>query len=235
MVVAIPHGTTEMERRAVRESCEGAGAREVHLVSRPLVAAIGADLPVAEPSGHLVVDVGGGSTEIAVLSLNGVVSCVCVQGGGEAMDEAIIAWLKEHRRLLVGRPTAERLKIEFGTALGGTIDDRRQVAGRCLDRGTPRAVEVCAADITEALSGRIAEIGAAIRRVLEHTPPELASDIVDAGVVLTGGGAKLRRLDAALREYTGLAVVAAEAPSEAVIAGAGRALETLAVLEAVAC
>jgi rod shape-determining protein MreB len=235
MVVSVPHGATEMERRAVRESAEAAGGRDVTLVSRPIAAAIGADLPVHEPHGHLIVDIGGGATEVAVLSCNGVVSWVCVQGGGEAMDEAIITRLRERHGLLVGRPTAEQLKIDLGTAVPGAAVERRTIAGRCLETGVPRAVEITSEDVRDALAPRIAEIAKAIRTVLERTPPELASDIVDRGVVLTGGGAQLRRLDVALRDASGLSVVAADAPAGAVVSGAGRALEQVDLLRAVAC
>lgn len=235
MVVAIPHGATEMERRAVRESCEGAGAREVRLVPRPLAAAIGADLPVAEASGHLLVDIGGGATEVAVLSLHGIVSCVSVQGGGEAMDDAIISMIRERHGLLVGRPTAERLKIELGTAVSGESLTATSIAGRCLRTGVPRAVDVSNADLHDALAERIGDIARAIRAVLERTPPELASDIIDHGVVLTGGGAKLRRLDLALRDLTGLPIVAADDPAQAVVTGIGKAMENAELLQAVAC
>jgi rod shape-determining protein MreB len=234
MVLAIPNQATEMERRAARESAEGAGAREVHLVPRPLAAAIGAGLPVAEPAGMLLVDLGGGSTEIAVLSLNGVVSSVAIQGGGESWDQAIADMLRMRFDLLVGRPTAERIKIEIGTAVaeeGPPI----AVAGRCLVKGVPRAVEIGPSDVQEALAPRIEELARTLRNVLERTSPELASDIVDAGVVLCGGGARLRRLDVALREQTGLAVVVAEEPARVVVEGAGRVLEHMDLLEAIAC
>lgn len=234
MVVAVPNAATEMERRAVRESCEGAGAREVTLVPRPLAAAVGAGLDVREAAGHLVIDVGGGSTEVSVLSLGGVVASIAVDGGGDAMDRAIVAWLRDQRRVLVGDVTAERLKIEVGTAVVGDEPRTAQVAGRCLDRGVPRAVTVSSDDVREALAGRIGDIARAIRQVLEHTPPELASDIVDRGAVLVGGGAKLRRLDAALRAATGLAVLTAEAPDRVVVEGAGQALEQSELLAAMA-
>lgn len=238
MVVSVPHGATEMERRAVRESCEGAGAREVHLVPRPLAAAIGADLPVHEPSGHLVVEIGGGVTEIAVISCDGVVSCLAIQGGGEAMDDAIVAMLRDRHEIVVGRPTAERLKIDLGTAIApapSALVDTRWVGGRCLRTGTPRAVEVGADEVHAALWPCLDAVARAVRHVLEHTPPELASDIVDHGVVVTGGGANLRRIDRALCEATGLPVVCAESPSRAVVAGTGRVLERMDRLRAVAC
>lgn len=234
MVVAVPHGATEMERRAVRESCEAAGAREVHLVPRPVAAALGAGLPIEQASGHLVVDLGGGTTEVSIVSMNGVVASTCVPGGGEAMDTAIVAWLAEHHGLLIGLPTAERLKIELGTA----IEDERlasaHVAGRCLRRKVPRSVEVTAADVRAALTPRILEIGGAVRALLESCPPELASDIVDNGVVITGGGSRLRGIDVALGQLTGLPVVTAEDADKAVAVGAGRILEATSMLQAVA-
>ena len=233
MVVALPHGATDMERRAIRESCEQAGAREVHLVPRPLAAGLGAGLPVGDPGGHLVVDLGGGSTEIAVLSMGSVVSCVAVQGGGEAMDHAIVEYFREKHSLLVGMPTAERLKHELGTAVDEAVR-YATVAGRCLTRGIPRQVEVSSADVREALRPRIDEIARAIAHTLDRCPPELAADIVDSGVVLCGGGGRLRALDVALRDATGLAVIVAETPDRAVVQGAGQALDQSSALEAMA-
>jgi rod shape-determining protein MreB len=225
MVVAVPHHASDMEVRAVRDSCESAGAREVQLVPRPIAAALGAQLPIHEPSGTLVVDVGGGSTEVSVLSLSGVVSCHTVDGGGEGMDEAIIEWLGREKRLLVGQPSAERLKIELGTA--SHPDPRRTavVKGRCLRRGVPRAETVSAVDVHQALLPHVEAIAAAVRTAIEDAPPELGSDIVDHGVVLTGGGAALDGLDRALRDRTGLPVVCAENPERAVITGIGRVLD----------
>jgi rod shape-determining protein MreB len=237
MVVAVPHAASEMERRAVRESCEGAGARHVHVVSRPIAAALGADLPVDEPSGHLLVDIGGGATEISVVSMRGVVASVSVQGGGEAMDEAIAAWLRREHGLLVGRGTAERIKHELGVAVRPEAADpsaSRMVAGRCLSLGIPRAVRVSPVEVYAALAPNIAEIVEAMRRVLDHTPAELAADIVDHGAVLIGGGSRLRRLDEALREATGLPVVCADSDGGTVARGAGRLLEQTELLRAVA-
>jgi rod shape-determining protein MreB len=234
MVIALPHGATEMERRAVRESCESTGAREVHLVPRPLAAALGAELPVGEASGHLLIDVGGGATEVSILSFNGVVSSVAVQGGGDAMDDAIVAFLRDRYDLLVGRPTAERLKVDIGTARPDAPVERRSIAGRCLTRGIPRAVEIGSDELQQALSLRVAEIGRAVRHVIERAPPELASDIVDHGIVLCGGGSLLRGLDVALRDITGLPVVRSEDPVHAVIEGTGRILEELELFKLVA-
>jgi rod shape-determining protein MreB len=245
MVVAVPHHASDMEVRAVRDSCESAGAREVKLVPRPIAAALGASLPISEPAGTLVVDVGGGSTEVSVLSLSGVVTSTVVPGGGEGLDEAIIRWLGEERALLVGRPSAERLKVELGSAAFDEADPRgarvgpdpRQkatVKGRCLKRGVPRAETVTAAEVHRAIVPHVDAIAQAIRAAVEAAPPELGSDIVDQGVVLTGGGARLRNLDKALRDRTGLPVVCAEDPDQAVIVGVGRVLDDPALQEVVA-
>lgn len=234
MVVAIPHAATEMARRAVRESCEGAGARQVHLVGRPLAAALGAGLPVDEPSGHLLVDIGGGSTEVSIVSMRGVVASLTVPGGGEAMDESVVRWLLEQHGLLVGSRTAERLKVEIGTALAGSTIEKRTIAGRCLALGIPRAVTVTSDDLRQAIAPRIAEIAQAVRVVLERTPPELATDIVEHGVVVTGGGSRLRKIDVALRQATGLPVVCADPDGGSVARGAGILLEQADLLRAVA-
>jgi len=235
MVVAIPFKATDMERRALRESCESAGAREVHLVPRPLAAAIGADLPLEKPSGHLLVELGGGGTEISVVSMGGVVSHRVVAGGGAGMDRALVDHLRDRHGLLVGEPTAERLKIELGEALAPRGARTRKVAGRCLRKGVPRAVEVTAAEVYEVLSVEVGAIAHAIRAALDECPPELATDIVDHGVVLTGAASQLRGLEAALRDATGLAVVQADKPGRAVAHGTGRILEQMQLLEAVAC
>jgi rod shape-determining protein MreB len=234
MVVAVPGLATEMERRAVRECCESVGGREVHLIPKPVAAALGAGLPVHEPAGQMVVDIGGGSTEVSVVSLNGVVSSQVVPGGGGGMDRAIVRMMKDRHNLLIGARTAESIKIELGTALGGDPSSTRLASGRCLETGLPRSVRISAADVETALSEPVAAIATTIRRALERTPPELASDVVDHGVVLTGAGCLLRSLDGALRELTGLAVVRAENPAGAVVEGAGRVLEELDLMQALA-
>ncbi len=225
MVVAVPHHASDMEVRAVRDSCESAGAREVRLVPRPIAAGLGARLPIHEPSGTLVVDVGGGSTEVSILSLAGVVSCTVVPGGGEGMDASIARLLEEERSLLVGRPSAERLKIELGTACDPDLDRTAHVKGRCRVAGIPRSEVVSARDVYRAVAPHVDAIAEAIRNVVEQAPPEIGSDVVDHGVVLTGGGARLRDLDRALRDRTGLPVVCAEAPEHAVIHGVWRVLD----------
>jgi rod shape-determining protein MreB len=234
MVIAMPHRATDMEVRAVRDSCESAGAREVKLVPRPIAAALGADLPIHEPSGVLVVDVGGGATEISILSLNGVVASTVVDGGGEGMDDAVLHLLEHERSLFVGRPSAERLKIELGTACDPDPDRTATIRGRCKLGGIPRAEQVSALDVYRALTPSVDRIADAIRRMVDEAPPEIGADIVDQGVVLTGGGARLRNLDRALRERTGLPVVSADRPEHAVITGVSRILSESALYEAVA-
>ncbi|HHO54099.1 MAG TPA: rod shape-determining protein [Deltaproteobacteria bacterium] len=234
MVVAVPHHASDMEARAVRDSCESAGAREVHLVPRPIAAAVGASLPVQEPDGTLIVDVGGGSTEISLLALSGVVLSRVVPGGGEGMDAAIIQWLQRERRLLVGRPSAERLKIALGTASHPDPSATSVVKGRCLERGIPRSETVSAADIASALAPHVEAIAVGIRNAISEAPPELGSDVVDQGVVLTGGGSLLRDLDLGLRDLTGLPVIRAEDPEQAVAHGVGGILEDTLLQHAVA-
>jgi rod shape-determining protein MreB len=225
MIVATPHRASEMEVRAVRDSCESAGAREVVQVPRPIAAALGVGLPIGDPSGTLVVDLGGGATEVSVLSLRGIVSHEVVPGGGEGMDDAIVQWLRSHKALLVGRPTAERVKIELGTA--GDADPARTVtvAGRCLRRGVPRAETVDQVEVAGALAPCVDSVARAIRRAIEQAPAEIGADIVDQGAVLVGGGALLSGLAQGLRDRTGLAIVVAEHPAEAVLRGVGRLLD----------
>jgi len=235
MAVALPQGATDMALRALRDSCLAAGAREVHLIPRPIAAALGAGLPVHEPNGHLIVDLGGTSTEISVTSLSGVVHSRAVPGGGEGLDQAIIDYLRRHHAIEIGRPTAEHLKIELGSATLGGTTGTRSAKGRCLRLGIPRAVEVDAHDIQSALAPRINAIAEAIRSTVEATAPELASDIVGNGVILVGGGAHLDNIEAALRHLTGLPVMAADNPTEAVVRGASGVLGQLDLLRAVAC
>ena len=234
MVVAVPHGALDMELRAVRDACEAAGARTVHMVPRPLAAALGAGLPVDQPTGHLVVDLGAGATEISMLSLSGVVTSTAVSGGGDGFDDAVIQWCKREHALLVGRPTAERVKLELGAATRPDVNATASVKGRCLRRGAPRSVSITATGVCDALQDGIDAIAAGIRKVLHDAPPELASDVVETGVVLVGGGAKLRGIDEALRLRTGLPVVCAEQATRAVVDGAGRVLDELDLREAMA-
>jgi rod shape-determining protein MreB and related proteins len=230
IIVCVPSGSTAVERRAIQESAESAGARRVLLIEEPMAAAIGAGLPVTEPSGSMVVDVGGGTTEVAIISLGGIVYARSVRVGGDRMDEAIISYVRRHHNLLIGEATAERIKIDIGAA--APPDDPadgpcREVKGRDLMNGVPREVLISQGQIAESLSEPVAAIVDAVKVALENTPPELAADIVDKGIVLTGGGALLYRLDQVLRDATGLPVVVAEDALQCVALGTGRALEEM--------
>jgi rod shape-determining protein MreB len=228
VIVCVPSGSTAVERRAIQESAESAGARRVFLIEEPMAAAIGAGLPVTEPSGSMVVDIGGGTTEVAVISLGGIVYARSVRVGGDKMDEAIISYIRRNHNLLIGESTAERIKLDVGAAApppAGDDGPYRDVKGRDLMHGVPREIVVSQRAIAESLAEPVTQIIEAVKVALENTPPELAADIVDKGIVLTGGGALLYRLDQVLREATGLAVVIAENPLQCVALGTGRALE----------
>ena len=230
IIVCVPSGSTAVERRAIQESAESAGARKVLLIEEPMAAAIGAGLPVTEPSGSLIVDVGGGTTEVAVISLGGIVYSRSVRVGGDKMDEAIISYIRRTHNLLIGESSAERIKMDIGAATpSDDIDDGpwREVKGRDLMNGVPREILVGQRQIAESLAEPVSAIVEAVKVALENTPPELAADIVDKGIVLTGGGALLHRLDQVLRDATGLPVVVAENPLSCVALGTGRALEEM--------
>lgn len=234
IVICVPNGITEVEKRAVRESAESAGAREVYLMEEPMAAAIGAGLPVTEPVGNMIVDIGGGTTEVAVISLAGVVFSQSVRVGGDKMDEAIMQYIKRKYNLLIGERTAELIKITIGSAYPGDEIQTMEIKGRDLVAGVPKTVELTDEEIRDSLVESINQIVEAVRVALERTPPELASDIVDKGIVLAGGGALLRNLDILLREETGLPVTLAEDPLTAVVMGAGKALDELSLLKEVA-
>ncbi len=234
IVICVPNGITEVEKRAVRESAESAGAREVYLMEEPMAAAIGAGLPVTEPVGNMIVDIGGGTTEVAVISLAGIVFSRSVRVGGDKMDEAIIQYIKRKYNLLIGERTAELIKITIGSAYPGDEIQTMQIKGRDLVAGVPKTVELSDEEIRDSLLEAINQIVEAVRVALERTPPELASDIVDKGIVLAGGGALLRNLDVLLREETGLPVMVADDPLTAVVMGAGKALDELSLLREVA-
>lgn len=223
-VICIPYGITEVEKRAVRESAESAGCASVHLIEEPMAAAIGADLPIHEASGNMIVDIGGGTTEVAVISLLGIVYSKSVRVGGDKMDEAILNYLKRRFNILIGERTAEQIKIAIGSAFPEEEIRTMQVKGRDLVAGIPKTIEVTSEEIREAIQEPINVIVEAVRLALEKTPPELAADIVDKGIVLVGGGALIRNLDVRLREETGLPVVQAENPLTAVVMGSGRVL-----------
>jgi len=234
IIICVPFGCTEVEKRAVRESAESAGAREVYLVEEPMAAAIGAGLPITEPTGNMIVDIGGGTTEVAVISLAGIVFSKSVRVGGDKMDEAIVQYIKRKYNLLIGERTAEIIKKEIGSAYPLEEPLTVEVKGRDLVAGVPKTLMVNSDEIREALQEPVNAIVDAVRSVLERTPPELSADIVDKGVVLSGGGAQLKNLDVLLREETGLPVMVADSPECAVALGTGKALDELALLREVA-
>ena len=227
IVICVPSGATSVEKRAIRDAASNAGASEVYLILEPMAAAIGADMPVTEPVGSMLVDIGGGTTEVAVLSLRGLAYTTSVRTGGDKMDEAIVSYVRRHHNLLIGEATAERIKKDYGIArmpedgIGETIT----IKGRDLVNGVPKEITINQAHIAEALSEPIGAIVEGVRIALENTAPELAADIVDQGIVLTGGGALIGRLDEQLREETGLPVSIAEDPLSCVAIGTGRAME----------
>lgn len=227
ILVCVPCGSTQVERRAIRESALGAGAREVYLIEEPMAAAIGAGMPVDEARGSLVVDIGGGTTEVAVISLGGVVYSQSVRIGGDRFDEAIVNYVRRSYGSLIGEPTAERIKHEIGTAFSLSEVSEIEVRGRNISEGVPRAFVLNSNEILEALQEPLSNIIGAIRTGLEQTPPELAADISERGMVLTGGGALLRNLDRLITEETGMPVVVAEDPLTCVARGGGRALEII--------
>jgi rod shape-determining protein MreB len=227
ILVCVPCGSTQVERRAIRESALGAGAREVYLIEEPMAAAIGAGMPVDEARGSLVVDIGGGTTEVAVISLGGVVYAQSVRIGGDRFDEAIVNYVRRSYGSLIGEPTAERIKHEIGTAFALPEVREMEIRGRNISEGVPRAFVLNSNEILEALQEPLANIVGAIRTGLEQTPPELAADISERGMVLTGGGALLRNLDRLITEETGMPVVVAEDPLTCVARGGGRALEII--------
>jgi rod shape-determining protein MreB len=227
IVICVPSGSTSVERRAIRDAASNAGASAVYLIEEPMAAAIGADMPVTAPIGSMVVDIGGGTTEVAVLSLRGLAYTTSVRVGGDKMDEAISSYVRRNHNLLIGEATAERIKKEFGVArppadgTGLTV----QIRGRDLVNGIPKELAITQAQIADAISEPVAQIVEAVRMALENTAPELAADIVDNGIVLTGGGALLRDIDKVLADETGLPVTVADDPLICVALGAGRALE----------
>ena len=229
VIVCVPSGSTAVERRAIQESAESAGARRVLLIEEPMAAAIGAGLPVTEPTGSMVVDIGGGTTEVAVLSLGGIVYARSVRVGGDKMDEAIIAYIRRNHNLLVGEGSAARIKEEIGSACPPDEGDGRtiEIKGRDLMNGVPKELIISERQIAESLAEPVSAIIEAVKVALEHTEPELAADIVDKGIVLTGGGGLLSNLDFVLRHATGLPVSLADDPLSCVVLGTGRALEEM--------
>ena len=229
----MPSGSTAVERRAIQESAESAGARKVYLIEEPMAAAIGAGLPVTEPTGSMVVDIGGGTTEVAVLSLGGIVYSRSVRVGGDKMDEAIIAYIRRNHNLLVGEASAARIKEDIGSACPPDEGEGRtmEIKGRDLMNGVPKELIISERQISESLAEPVGAIIEAVKVALEHTAPELAADIVDKGIVLTGGGGLLGNIDFVLRHATGLPVSIADDPLSCVVLGTGRALEQKKVLK----
>ncbi len=233
IVIAVPSGITEVEKRAVRESAMLAGAREVFLIEEPMAGAIGAGLPVTEPSGNMIIDIGGGTTEVAVISLSGVVYSNSTRVGGDKMDEAIINYVKRKYNLLIGERSAEKIKIRIGTAYPTDQIESMEVKGRDLVLGIPKTLELKSEEVREALAEPVNVIVESVKMALEKTPPELCADIVDKGIVLVGGGSLLANLDVLLRETTGLPVMLAENPLTAVAEGTGRCLDEIGLLKEV--
>ena len=234
ILISVPTGITPVEKRAVTESAELAGAREVYLIEEPMAAAIGAGLPVGEPIGSMIVDIGGGTTEIAVISLSGIVYSKSVRSAGSKMDEAIVQYVKRKYKLLIGERTAELIKITIGIAYPENEIRTVDVKGRDMVTGIPKTIEISSEEVMEAIAEPVKTIVEGVKSSLERTPPELASDIVDRGIVLSGGGGLLKNLDILLREETGLPIIMAESPLTAVVLGAGMALDDLGLLQDVA-
>ena len=234
VIICVPSGITDVEKRAVRESAESTSARDVYLIEEPMAAAIGAGLPITEPAGNMIVDIGGGTTEVAVISLAGMVYSHSLKVGGDRLDQAIVEHLRRKYNLLIGERTAEQIKLDIGNAWPTTDIRSCEVRGRDAAGGIPKVVTVNSDEIREALAEPLGEIARAVRAALEKTPPELSADIVDKGVVLAGGGALLRGIDSLLRNETGLPVLIADDPVSAVVLGAGAALEDLNLLRHVA-
>ena len=235
IIICVPTGATPVERRAIYQSAMQAGARQVELIDEPMAAAIGANLPINEPSGSMVVDIGGGTTEVAVLSLGGIVYAKSVRVGGDRMDEAIVSYLRRHENMLIGEMSAERIKKEIGTARapddgsGMSID----IKGRDLMNGVPKEITITEAMVAEALGEPVQQIIESVKVALEAMPPELAADIVDKGIVLTGGGALLRNLDVVIRDRTQLPVTIADDPLKCVVLGSGKVLDNFSTMKSV--
>ena len=233
MIICVPSGITQVEKRAVRESAESAGAREVFLIEEPMAAAIGAGLPITEPTSNMVVDIGGGTTEVAVISLAGIVYSKSVRVGGDKMDDAILQHIKRKYNLLIGLGTAEVIKTTIGNAYQTDQVETIEVKGRDLVTGIPKILTIDSEEIRKSISEQVETIVETVRIALEQTPPELAADIVDTGIVLTGGGSLLKNLDILLREETKLPITITEDPLSTVVLGSGKALDNISVLKEV--
>ena len=227
IVISVPSGITEVEKRAVRDSAENAGAREVFLIQEPMAAAIGVGLPVHLPSGSMVIDIGGGTSEIAVIALDGIVNNISIRIGGDEMDEGLMLYLKKNYNLLIGERTAEEIKIAIGSAYPPEEEESLEIKGRDLVAGIPKTMKISSVQVREALSEPVDSIIEAVRQALEETPPELSADILDKGIVVTGGGALIKGLDKRLREETNLPINIAEDPLTCVVRGTGVVLENM--------
>ena len=230
LMISVPYGVTSVERRAVREAAYEAGARRAYLIPEPLAGAIGAGLPVGTPTGNMIVDMGGGTTEAAVIAVNGIVVANSVRVGGVKMDEAIVSYVRRKYNLMIGEPTAEEVKIRIGSALPLEEELKMEIQGRDQVAGLPRTIGISSSEVTEALTESVSAIVSVVKSVLEKTPPELASDIIDRGMVLNGGTSLLRKIDQVLTRETGVPAYVAEAPMACVALGAGRALENYHIL-----
>jgi rod shape-determining protein MreB len=227
VIVCVPSGITEVEKRAVRDSVEASGAREIYLVSEPIAAAIGVGLPVETPTGNMIIDIGGGTTETAVVALSGVVTANSIRVAGDEMDEAIIVYVKKNYNLIIGAQTAENIKINIGSAYSTGKEEKMEVKGRDLVSGIPKTITITSTKLRESLEEPVSLIVDAVRLALEKTPPELSADIVDRGIYMCGGGSLLRGLDLLIKEETSLPVYVAENALESVVRGAGRILENI--------
>lgn len=235
VIIGVPSGITQVEQRAVKDAAQASGAREVYLIEEPMAAAVGVGLPVDEPSGNMIVDIGGGTTDIAVISLEGIVYSKAVRVGGDKMDEAIISYMKRRYNLMIGDRTAEQIKVDIGSAYPINREPVEiEIKGRDLISGIPKTIPITEDEIKEALSEPVITIIDTIKVALENTPPELAADIVDRGIVLAGGGALLRGIDTLLKEETGLPVIVADDPLTAVVRGVGKMLDDLELLRKIA-
>lgn len=231
IVISVPSGITEVERRAVTDSAQNAGAREVYLVAEPIAAAIGVGLPVDKPSGNMVIDIGGGTTEIAVIALNGIVTDISIRVGGDEMDEVIVQHVKKAYNLLIGDQTAEHVKMVIGSATKTDKEEEMEIKGRDLVSGIPKTLRISSMEIREALAEPLSQIIAALKTALEQTPPELAADIVDRGIVMTGGGSLLKGIDILMKEETNLPINVVEDPLTCVVLGSGKILGNLHLYE----
>jgi rod shape-determining protein MreB len=233
IVICVPSGITGVEQRAVKDAGYAAGARKVYIIEEPVAAAIGAGLPIHEPTGNMVVDIGGGTTEVAVISLGGIVTALSIRTGGDELDHSIIDWVKREYSLLLGERTAEEIKMAIGSAYQLPNEYDAEIRGRDLATGLPKTITVTAAEIRKALEGPVTAIVNAVKGTLDKCPPELSSDLMDRGIVLTGGGALLKGLDERLRRETGMPIHIADRPLDAVVEGSGKCIEEFEALEKV--